>query len=189
MYCVVFELRACKVDYPTGRLLDERTLSRLMSVNKQKETADLILCRCNPITLNAFLMVQIVSLEHSLLWCVCVSLGEKDMNSGWVVCVKMPACVFEMPVGGLICICTGACVHVFFFFLFIYAHVTVCVQKIKKLKCVSCEFQLSAAGPCIHTLGPKNSNQSNVFIPGVLEIHSEWPWMSTIERFMIFAVH
>lgn len=132
MYCVVFELRACKVDYPTGRLLDERTLSRLMSVNKQKETADLILCRCNPITLNGFLMVQIVSLEHSLLWCVCVSLGEKDMNSGWVVCVKMPACVFEMPVGGLICICTGACVHVFFFFsLYLCSCHSVCTENKK----------------------------------------------------------
>lgn len=136
MYCVVFELRACKVDYPTGRLLDERTLSRLMSVNKQKETADLILCRCNPITLNGFLMVQIVSVEHSLLWCVCVSLGEKDMNSGWVVCVKMPACVFEMPVGGLICICTGACVHVFFFFsLYLCSCHSVCTENKKTQVC------------------------------------------------------
>ena len=72
-----------------------------------------------------------------------------------------------MPVGGLICVCVYLCMSVcvgvcvcFFPSLFMFRQLCVCAQRNKKLKCVSCDAQLSAAGPCKHTLGPKNSKQS-----------------------------
>ncbi len=56
-----------------------------------------------------------------------------------------------------VCVCVCVCVCVFFLYLCLCSSVR---AKNKKLKCVSCDAQLSAAGPCVHTLGPKNSKQS-----------------------------
>lgn len=62
---------------------------------------------------------------------VCVYLGIKDMNNGWVVCAKMPACVFFLEACGWFNLCLCVSVHVcvcgWVFFLFIYVHAAVCV--------------------------------------------------------------
>lgn len=76
-----------------------------------------------------------------------------------------------------VCFCTRLCVWVcVFFFLFIYVHAAVCVcvhkKKNKKLKCVPCDAQLAAAGPCKQA-PPFQSNPS----------HRQEPLKSTVYPF------
>ena len=90
------------------------------------------------------------------------------------------------------------CLHAcgWFNFVFVSFHVCVfssftqcaCVQKIKKLDCVSCDAQLSAAGPCVNTLGPQNSKQSIASRQKSLT-STVYDFVGpTIERFMIFTI-
>lgn len=69
--------------------------SRLVSVNKQKQTADLILRRRSAVAskwmsdgFDGFLT------SLSAVVCVCVSWGLGDMDNWRVVCVKRLVCVF-----------------------------------------------------------------------------------------------
>lgn len=62
-----------------------------------------------------------------------------------------------------LCVSVHVCVCGCVFFLFIYLCSCSCVcvaKKNKKLKSACLGALLSAAGPCMHTLGPKNSKRS-----------------------------
>lgn len=62
--------------------------------------------------------------------CVCACLGIEDMNNGWAVCVKMPACVLLDACGWFnLCLCLSVHVCVCFISLFMQLCVCVC-QKL-----------------------------------------------------------
>lgn len=175
--CVLLTLssRPARLIMQEKGLLDELTPMRLMCVNKQKQTADLILSRRNIIKLNECLTGQEASTSTSTLLCmfVCVLvLRPEDVNNGWEVCVMMP-------VGGLICIFVCLCMFAYVCPCFFMA-VQRCVYKNKTLQCMSCGVRLCAAGLSMHTLGLRNSKQSILFKQEVLQIHSAHALVGTL---------
>lgn len=82
-----------------GRSLMNGFHPTFVSVNKQKQSDDLILLQTQHEETKWLSDGRTVSSQRCLLCCgVCVfvrvCLGIEDMNNGWVVCAKMPACVF-----------------------------------------------------------------------------------------------
>lgn len=82
-----------------GRSLMNGFHPTFVSVNKQKQSDDLILLQTQHEETKWLSDGRTVSSQRCLLCCgVCafvrVCLGIEDMNNGWVVCAKMPACGF-----------------------------------------------------------------------------------------------
>lgn len=62
---------------------------------------------------------------------MCTVLGMEDVNSGWVVCVKMPSWFFLDACGWFnLCLCVGVCA----LFLFIYVYAAACVVMCRSLQ-------------------------------------------------------
>lgn len=181
-----------------GRSLMNGFHPTFVSVNKQKQSDDLILLQTQHEETKWLSDGRTVSSQCCLLCCgVCVfvrvCLGIEDMNNGWVVCAKMPACVFFLDARGWFNLCLCVSVHVcvrgwVFFSLYLCSCSCVCARVHKKIKIKS-----SSACHVMHRyLQLAHAHKRPLFkaihrfVPGALGIHIVSLCGFTVERFIIF---
>lgn len=101
--------------------------SRLSAVNERLQTADLIVSRHRVMKLTACVMDG--RLPHAV---ACTSFGDEQRAP---VCFSACVRIFEMPVGGLICVSVFSihvCERYFLFYLFMSLQLRVCFPACKR---------------------------------------------------------